>query len=534
MVIRRMNSIFSKHSRWLFSIFTIIIIVSFLGFLTPGGFGGFSFGGGDAAVAYDKKISMDDLHDYSEKLGLVNLISGNRGSVNVEEAFSFASMLEAARRAGVTAGEKEALVMIQNLPRFQEKGKFSVENYRKFLEQLGHSGYSENDLIEVVRLIATVQKFYAQIGEGVVLTPQELKLFSRSLHAPRTVVAAEFKGADYGKQAKLTDDAVRQYFQANREKYKVPAKFNAVLACFRLDDPKVKTEAEKLATPAALRKYYDQNQDLYKGKDGKVLAYDAVAKKVRADFVDFTIRELNFRAARLFARDAYDAVGEAEKSPLKGFLAICAARRVQVIQCGAVSADSSKIGGIESAVLVKDMAESGNSVPVSNAVKVGSAAYVGFAGSFQPERQAELNECKNKVMREALQAAQVSLARESASKVAASMAAIPAAQRSAKLPKSFTLSRTFTLADRNQPSNVAESMMRQAAATLAVNEFSPVIATPDGALIVYFAKIGSPDGKAVEKGAALDEYMLRREKGNSLQRDFEQRHNQSCKLQLAR
>ena len=36
MVIRSMNSVFHKHGRWLFGIITIIIIVSFVGFLTPG------------------------------------------------------------------------------------------------------------------------------------------------------------------------------------------------------------------------------------------------------------------------------------------------------------------------------------------------------------------------------------------------------------------------------------------------------------------------------------------------------------------
>ena len=39
MIIKNLNSMFHKHSRWLFGGFTIVIIISFMGFLTPGQFG---------------------------------------------------------------------------------------------------------------------------------------------------------------------------------------------------------------------------------------------------------------------------------------------------------------------------------------------------------------------------------------------------------------------------------------------------------------------------------------------------------------
>ena len=39
MIIKKLNTMFHKHSRWLFGAFTIVIIVSFMGFLTPGQFG---------------------------------------------------------------------------------------------------------------------------------------------------------------------------------------------------------------------------------------------------------------------------------------------------------------------------------------------------------------------------------------------------------------------------------------------------------------------------------------------------------------
>ena len=39
MIIKKLNGMFHKHGRWLFGIITVVIIVSFVGFLAPGQFG---------------------------------------------------------------------------------------------------------------------------------------------------------------------------------------------------------------------------------------------------------------------------------------------------------------------------------------------------------------------------------------------------------------------------------------------------------------------------------------------------------------
>ena len=44
MVIKSINQLFGKNSRWIFGIFTVVIIISFMGFLTPGTFGGCGMG----------------------------------------------------------------------------------------------------------------------------------------------------------------------------------------------------------------------------------------------------------------------------------------------------------------------------------------------------------------------------------------------------------------------------------------------------------------------------------------------------------
>ena len=72
MVLRSMNNIFSRHGRWLFAIITLVIIVSFVGFLTPGFtslFLGTGNSGANAAIgsAFGKKITRDDVRNQAER-----------------------------------------------------------------------------------------------------------------------------------------------------------------------------------------------------------------------------------------------------------------------------------------------------------------------------------------------------------------------------------------------------------------------------------------------------------------------------------
>ncbi|UKI33026.1 MAG: hypothetical protein L6W00_05835 [Lentisphaeria bacterium] len=77
MIIKKFNTMFHKHSRWLFGAFTIVIIVSFMGFLTPGQFGLDMFS--DPAntrvgTAFGEPVTYGELITEAERLQLFNQI----------------------------------------------------------------------------------------------------------------------------------------------------------------------------------------------------------------------------------------------------------------------------------------------------------------------------------------------------------------------------------------------------------------------------------------------------------------------------
>ena len=65
MVIRKMNSMFSRHGRVMFAVITLAVIVSFLVFLTPGFTSLFSQGGSDMSFGsvFGRKISHDEFRN---------------------------------------------------------------------------------------------------------------------------------------------------------------------------------------------------------------------------------------------------------------------------------------------------------------------------------------------------------------------------------------------------------------------------------------------------------------------------------------
>ena len=90
MIIKKLNTVFHKHSRVLFGAFTLIIIVSFLGFLTPGQFGcgDMQLGTPAAGEAYGQKVSIDDLRETQRRLSIFSeAFMGQRAEADLEQVF---------------------------------------------------------------------------------------------------------------------------------------------------------------------------------------------------------------------------------------------------------------------------------------------------------------------------------------------------------------------------------------------------------------------------------------------------------------
>ena len=188
MVIKKLNSFFHRNSRWLFGAFTIVIIVSFLGFLTPG-----TFGFGDMSTpdkismgtAYGEKVTYGELRDVSRNLSLYSEVFNGAAisrDLPPEAMFTYACIIRKAGAMGLAASDKEVAEMIRTAPAFVRNGSFDKAVYDTAIKNLRRSGVAETDLYAACRQQILINKLQRELTAGITVTEGEAEELFRRLN----------------------------------------------------------------------------------------------------------------------------------------------------------------------------------------------------------------------------------------------------------------------------------------------------------------------------------------------------------------
>ena len=491
MIIKKLNSMFHRHHRWLFGAFTVVIIVSFMGFLTPGQFGLDMFSNPEnlsIGETCGEKVTYGDFRDMARSLEVFNMLQGMRQEPGPEQIFSDICILRAAERMGVTAGDKEVADLMKSSPMFQENGKFSMDRYQDEMKMFRRSGISEADVIAAYRDVLTIQKLISAISAGTIISPAEVENYYRRFNVGYAVKVAEFTGADFRASIKPDAAGLKRFFEENGAAYRISGKVTSLLVEFPFEP--FRAAAEKAATEENLEKFFAVNIGRFmKVGDSKLPEYNAVAGEVKKLFIENEMREGALRRASDFAAAAYEAMdGQDSATQIETFRRLAAENQGKVIDGGTVDFDAESVGGITSPQLVQQLSETYDATPVTNAVATENAAYVGLAVSKVAERPATFNEVAKEVNEDYMQYAAVSAAREAAAKASAELAKItdPAARSKAfaelKNCKFKTLELSMnTLSYENFAVIDLATMLRPGAVSAARD-------TADGAILVELEK----------------------------------------------
>ena len=246
MVIRKMNSMFSRHGRVMFAVITLAVIVSFLVFLTPGFTSLFSQGGSDMSFGsvFGRKISHDEFRNQAGRnMIILSLIYGGipLGNPQLDEmARQSLCRIEAANQRGIKITDQQIADFIAKLPVFQgkESKQFDIALFQKYLDNvLKPGGFSPLDLDESVRGFLLQQELEREIEESVIITPGEIKAYYNEFNEKFDVWIGRFKIEDHLAGVTVSEKEMKDYFDINRKKFIMPAKFQAsalVLRLFRL------------------------------------------------------------------------------------------------------------------------------------------------------------------------------------------------------------------------------------------------------------------------------------------------------------
>ncbi len=251
-----------KYVLW-FVVATFIISI----FVIWGGSGRLNEGGGDGAIAVvaGKKITPEEyvgaLRNRIESLKQ-EMKEIDRGFIEqlnlpqqvLQQIVEQGLVRDAARDMGIKASDAELRDRIVSLPGLQRDGKFiGYQEYQRVLAY-NHIDVSqfENSLREEIVLSKTIRALTA----GVVTTPEEAW---DSYKKTKDTTKVEYLALEKSKiEAPATpgEAEVKAYFEAHKDKYKIPERRDAAYVFFRTGDLKKEIELSE----AEIGKYYQGNK----------------------------------------------------------------------------------------------------------------------------------------------------------------------------------------------------------------------------------------------------------------------------------
>ena len=541
MVIRRMNSVFTKHGRVLFGLITIVIIVSFLGLMTPGQI--FARNSGDAVVAtvFGKDITLQDIRDHARDTSIIYSLqygwpieSPQLQNMAQSSAYPELCQLAAAKQRGIRVSDKMIAEAISKYPAFlnPETKKFDIKVYREFVDnKLKPMDLQADDLDNAVRDRLILQELSKQMMGDVIITDGELDEYFRMATEKFDIMTAQFSGIDFEKDVKLDEKKLQAYFKANSSKYVIPRKFEALIIEFPYS--KYIATAAKSVSAEQMEKYYEENKAQFVDDKNKTLPFKKVQATIGKQLIEEASRKIAANEAQKFALEVYEKIMEEDadkKLPI--FKKFAAEAKQTLVPSGEFTSPGGKIAGKwDEPELAKQISMVYSKAPISNAVPGKNGAYIGYLTSMVNERPAKFEEVKAAVASDYRSEQAIRIAREKARSLYAKLLKAKPADRAAivkaaKLPTfkpvtSFTMQRPPALPDGRQIAELAKKMQP--------GDVSKPIESINGSLLVFMVKRTMASEKEFEKVKQMVKYWYFQNKIRASQVAFSAWVDSKCK-----
>lgn len=272
-----------KHKKYLI----ITIWISTIAFISAGmvGWGAYSFSQSSSAVAKvgSVEISANDLNleynniirNYEQSSG-VTLDSEQAKALGVEKLamqtlINKALLENFALDNGIRISDDEVFGEISKIESFKEKGAFSPTLYKEILRQ---NRIKPLDFEENIRRDLLIWRILSLLPPT--LTPLEKEILSIASNLQDRLSVQIIPASAV--RVNVSDDDLKKYFEANKDKYKSPKRFKVEISRHKI------SEVEEL--DSAIKKYYDDNVQNYT-KDGARVEFDGIKAQVTKDFKEW-------------------------------------------------------------------------------------------------------------------------------------------------------------------------------------------------------------------------------------------------------
>lgn len=541
MVIRRMNSVFTKHGRVLFGLITIVIIISFLGLMTPGQL--FSRDQGDAVVAtvFGKDITLQEVRDHARDTSIIYSLQygwplGSPQLENMAQSSAYPELcqLAAARQRGIRVSNKMVAEAISKYPRFLDSKtkKFDLKKYRAFVDnELKKMDLQAEDLDKAVRNRLIIQELGKQMMGDIIITDGELKEYFRMATEKFDIMTARFNGIDFEKEVDLNEKKLQAYFKANSSKYMIPRKYEALIIEFPYS--KYRITAAKSITADQVNKYYNENKAQFVDEKNKTLPFKKVKAKIAKQLIEEATKKQATNTAQKFAIELYEKIMDEDVDKKMAIFKDSAAKAgFTLVPSGVFTSPGGKLAGKwDEPQLAKQISMVYSKAPISNAVPGKNGAYIGYLTSLVKERPAKFEEVKAAVAADYRSEQAIRIAREKSRSLYAQLLKVKPADRTkiikaAKAPAfkpvtAFTMQRPPALPDGRQMAELAKKMQP--------GDVSKPLENINGSTLIFMVKRTLASEKDFEKSKQMVKYWYFQNKIRAAQVAFSAWVDSKCK-----
>ena len=417
MVIRRMNTVLVKHNKILFGIFSVIIIISFVWFFTPGLDGSLLFGGAGAspnaevATVFGKKITNKQYQQaYRDRVLVLEAMTG-RDPSQFHSYIEQTLIQEIARETaadvlGISATDEEVGNFIRNACAvFRGKNGFDPELYKKFAQNIQErEGRSIAEFENLVRRMLSADKVASELTKGIYLTPDEKERMAVLLKEKFNARMIEFPFANYknikrgsaeAKAKGLGETDMLNYYKAHEKQFMTAPLMKALIVRFPY------APANYAPTAKEIEAYYKAHENDFK-KAGKVQPLAQVRNQVAEAIRQEKGRLKAQQDAKNF-RDALYSASESVENPAKQIdllKKLAAQRKLQLIQTDWFTAQTAELKGIgkEPALIAALFRTNPKHNPLLTASLRGNqGVYVAGSTAVQPSVPAAFKDVQGKV-----------------------------------------------------------------------------------------------------------------------------------------
>lgn len=238
---------FRRYQQPLLIVFTVLIIISFVGFFDRSGFLE-KMGSEHSATIYGRSVSQVQMQregrkfELARSLGLQELLVSVVGRAASEseavENFAWNSMVlrHETEQLGLTATDDEVLAAIQVMPVFQTKeGGFDPGKYAMIFENvLQPRGLGKDHLEDLVRDDLRLKKLKALLGATTAPAPAEVRANYDQRYQKTEASVVRLKLDDFLAAATAPDEEVQKLYEARKDQLKTEEKRKVKVAAFIL------------------------------------------------------------------------------------------------------------------------------------------------------------------------------------------------------------------------------------------------------------------------------------------------------------